>query len=215
MAFIYVITNDINGKQYVGRTERSIEERFKDHIRDSRDNDQQSRILLSDIKKYGESHFSISSLEEVSNPSDLPERESFWIHKLNTYESGYNMNYGGIGNQLYDYDEICKLINLGKLNTEISKILGCCDTTVWKVRKLFNLKSGSELLKKPVDQLSLNGDFIQSFDSISDAGRWARKNSLSKSNYPEKSINDCVSGRRKSAYGFKWQYHNESDKPRH
>ena len=34
MAFIYVITNDINGKQYVGKTNHSsIEERFKEHCK--------------------------------------------------------------------------------------------------------------------------------------------------------------------------------------
>lgn len=29
MAFIYVITNDVNGKQYVGKTNKTIEQRFK------------------------------------------------------------------------------------------------------------------------------------------------------------------------------------------
>ena len=33
MAFIYKITNDINQKIYIGKTERSIEERFKEHCR--------------------------------------------------------------------------------------------------------------------------------------------------------------------------------------
>ena len=36
MAYIYVITNDINGKQYVGKTNNNIEERFREHVRDSR-----------------------------------------------------------------------------------------------------------------------------------------------------------------------------------
>ena len=31
MAYIYQITNDINGKIYIGKTERTIEERFKEH----------------------------------------------------------------------------------------------------------------------------------------------------------------------------------------
>ena len=33
MAYIYKITNDINQKIYVGKTERTVEERFLEHCR--------------------------------------------------------------------------------------------------------------------------------------------------------------------------------------
>lgn len=39
MAFIYKITNDINQKIYIGKTERNIEERFKEHCREYRKSD--------------------------------------------------------------------------------------------------------------------------------------------------------------------------------
>ena len=35
MAYIYQITNDINNKIYVGKTEFSIEKRFKEHCSDA------------------------------------------------------------------------------------------------------------------------------------------------------------------------------------
>lgn len=34
MAYIYQITNDINGKIYIGKTERTIQERWREHCRD-------------------------------------------------------------------------------------------------------------------------------------------------------------------------------------
>ena len=34
MAYIYQNINDINGKIYIGKKERSIEERFQEHCKD-------------------------------------------------------------------------------------------------------------------------------------------------------------------------------------
>lgn len=66
MAFIYVITNDINGKQYVGKTNNTIEKRFQEHIRDSKRRKCEKRPLYSAMNKYGIEHFSIAILEECS-----------------------------------------------------------------------------------------------------------------------------------------------------
>ena len=52
---------------------------------------------------------------------------------------------------------------------------------------------------KPVVQLSLDGEFIASFDSVSDAGK-----ELGKTN-PTSIIPVCL-GQRKTAYGFLWMY---------
>ena len=36
MAFIYTITNAVNGKVYIGKTLRSVEKRWKEHIQESK-----------------------------------------------------------------------------------------------------------------------------------------------------------------------------------
>lgn len=66
MSYIYVITNDVNGKQYVGKTNGTIEKRFKEHIKDSKRERCEKRPLYNAINKYGIEHFSIKQLEECS-----------------------------------------------------------------------------------------------------------------------------------------------------
>jgi hypothetical protein len=55
---VYVITNLINGKQYVGQTIQSVAKRFKQHSSDNRS----GRHMHASIKFHGEENFSI---EEV------------------------------------------------------------------------------------------------------------------------------------------------------
>lgn len=87
---IYVITNLINGKQYVGQTSRNIDTRYYEHCYDDRST---SAIHLA-IVKYGVSNFKLEELEEA-DINLLDEREQYWIAKLDTYKNGYNKNTGG------------------------------------------------------------------------------------------------------------------------
>ena len=78
MAYIYQITNDINNKIYIGKTEFSIEKRFKEHCHDAFQKHCEKRPLYSAIRKYGIEHFHIELLEETEIPE---EREIYWIKK--------------------------------------------------------------------------------------------------------------------------------------
>ena len=82
MGYIYKITNKVNGKIYIGKTIKTIEERFKRHIYDSRRN---NSYFYNAIKKYGIENFIIEEIENVDN-SKLNEREKYWI-------SFYNSNF--------------------------------------------------------------------------------------------------------------------------
>lgn len=60
MSFIYKITNQINGKSYIGKTNlASIQERFKEHIHDSKRVHMEKRPLYSAMNKYGSENFKI------------------------------------------------------------------------------------------------------------------------------------------------------------
>lgn len=94
MAFIYLITCSLDGRQYVGKTEKfSIEERFRQHISASRKQKLTTHIHRA-IKMYGEENFSVSLLEVVTNSEHIDDREKFYISKLSPK---FNMTKGGDG----------------------------------------------------------------------------------------------------------------------
>ena len=105
MPYIYQIVNDINDKVYVGKTNFSLEKRFKEHCKDAFNRKYEKRPLYSAMRKYGVEHFHIELLEETDNPE---EREKYWIEQKHSYENGYNATKGGDGKSYLDYDLIEK-----------------------------------------------------------------------------------------------------------
>ena len=105
MAFIYVITNKVNGKQYVGKTSFSLEKRFNEHKKKKGAKDRKHYPLYNAFDKYGLDNFHISLLEECSE-EDSAIREQFWIKKLNTYYDGYNATFGGDGTIKIDRQKV-------------------------------------------------------------------------------------------------------------
>ena len=97
MAFIYKITNLINNKLYIGKTERTIEVRWKEHLRHTQT--YPNIPLYRAINKYGKDNFTIEMIENCSNEI-VNDREQYWIKFYNAYENGYNCTLGGEGSVL-------------------------------------------------------------------------------------------------------------------
>lgn len=86
MMGIYKITNQINGKSYIGQSVH-IERRWQEHKLPSSN----SRISLA-IKKYGIENFTFEVLEEIKDCSILTQRESYYIKLYNSIvPNGYNI----------------------------------------------------------------------------------------------------------------------------
>ena len=106
---IYKITNQINGKCYIGQTrshrlnhgkyrEFGYMGRFKDHISCAYSNKQNTcKYLTSAILKYGREHFICERLL-VCSLAELDQYEQQYISKFSTkYPNGYNLTDGGQG----------------------------------------------------------------------------------------------------------------------
>lgn len=107
--FIYKMTNIVNGKIYIGKTECSIERRFKEHLRycDIYNNQIEKSFntrLYPAMLKYGKENFKIELVERlIINDVDINEREKYWISFYNSQDGsiGYNISPGGLGGPLF------------------------------------------------------------------------------------------------------------------
>lgn len=104
MIDIYIITNMVNGKEYIGITSMGYLTRFKSHISTSKKlNDRRSRyVLYNAMRKHGINNFKVELLEQVDTYEEAKIKEKEYINKFNTYYKnnlswGYNMTLGGDG----------------------------------------------------------------------------------------------------------------------
>lgn len=102
---IYLITNTINDKKYVGQTIFTIRQRFLEHINYAKNGNNNHMPLAHAIKKYGEENFKIEELCKCKE-EDLDKEEQYYIQKYNTFHNGYNATLGGANGSKIDIDLI-------------------------------------------------------------------------------------------------------------
>ncbi len=206
MAYIYKITNDINQKIYVGKTERTVEERFLEHCRAFKRESCEKRPLYSAMRKYGIEHFHIELIEETDNPE---EREIYWIEKLGSFKNGYNATLGGDGKKYLDYDLIVDTYKEIKNQKEVAKYLNISEKTVRKILQGRKIQTvAPKIGNKPVSCLDRDGNFISHFESCGDGARWVASQRVSKASIDTiaKRIADVARGERKTAYNYIWRF---------
>ena len=204
MGYIYCITNLVNNKRYVGKTTTSVQERFKEHCRDSKKERCKKRPLYDAIRKYGIENFIIEELEQIENDDLLSDKEIYWIKELETYGSkGYNATKGGDGTILYDYNEIVDLARLGYTYNQISNKIGCSKDTISKVLKSKGIKARRENAKL-IAQYDLAGNYIQTFYGTSDALEWLNDNGITVSSASQ--ITRVCRNEQHQAHEYIWKY---------
>lgn len=208
MAYIYKITNSVNGKMYVGKTEHTNPlTRWQEHIRTASMEKFGHRPLYFAMNKHGIENFHFEVIEETDNPE---EREQFWIAELDTYHNGYNATLGGDGKKYVDEERIVTTFRSLNNCKATSELLGHDDKTVRRVLLKHGLSIppvGSyvkENASKKVYQIDkVTGIIIATYDSASDAGRATCKGKVKPA---IDHIIDVCNGKRKTANGFVWKY---------
>lgn len=208
MGYIYKITNNINGKCYIGKTERTINIRWSEHIRLSRL--KLDLPLYRAFSKYGIDNFSIEEIEQCDSDK-IDEREIYWIDYFNSYRKGYNCTAGGEGG-IKTHDEYIDVIIERYLNGErldlVCKEYHCDYLCIRRNMEnkgiVINTSAGPEKMSTKiyaVDPISLK--VVAEYESISAAGR-----ALCKEGKNPRAIANHISKQKDTehiAHGFIWR----------
>jgi len=86
---VYKITNLVNGKFYIGKTTKTINERFKQHC-----SAKTTMLITKAINKYGVDNFTIEQIATANSDEELSNLEKQFINELSPQ---YNIAEGGRG----------------------------------------------------------------------------------------------------------------------
>lgn len=208
---IYKITNQIDGKVYIGQSV-NIQRRWKEHkINYKVSHDKQHNIYLYNaIKKYGLENFNFEIIEQCS-PEELDDREIYWIKYYESFnkEKGYNLTRGG-GGKRCNYDEIFQLWEQGYKCKEIMEKLNCGRNVVTLALRLNGISEQDAKFKSAKKQyiVALSEDKIplKIFAGLREASRYLKGDSY------KLNVSEAIKYGRRAA-GYYWEYLNEYNKP--
>lgn len=95
---IYMITNNLNNKKYIGQTIRGFFERYNEYKSDLNNKNKSNNIYLyNSFVKYGFENFKFEIIDTAKSIDELNKKEIQYIKKYNTTnrEFGYNLHDGG------------------------------------------------------------------------------------------------------------------------
>lgn len=150
---IYIISNIINDKVYIGQTSRPIESREKEHFYYYKTIDTH---IYRAMRKYGVENFNMTPICSVFNVDDLDDLEIQIISEYDSFHNGYNMNEGGNSMRGYKHTvETKKKMSMKRMGRL------CSDETKKKMSKLssgknnaFYNKQHTEETKKSIGKLN-------------------------------------------------------------
>ena len=188
---VYCHTNMINGKQYVGLTSMSIEERAGTDGTRYRN----CRVFYNAIQKYGWDNFAHKVLAYDLTHEMACELEKHYIELYNTQvPNGYNLTDGGDGG--FHHSEIVRQA-ISEKNKGNKSRTGYKNSEEMNAH-MSNIMKGNTYGKnngRPVIQLTLDGEFVAEYPSSAEATRVTGIGH----------VKHAVQGKLKSAGGYLWK----------
>lgn len=213
IGYVYLTSNDINDVLYIGKRQKP---KFEKWYKGS------GTHLKLAMRKYGKEHFKTVILEQCETEEELCESEKKWIseYKANGAKL-YNIAEGGKGGNMVDWANMPKEKRTeanrknreshlgtkngfyGKHHTEETKrAIREKNSKRHAPRGLVEYKKRQrEALPKIVQINKTSGEAIKVWDNWCAAGACMKPEN--RTSYAH--IYECCMGKRKTAYGYKWQ----------
>ena len=220
MKCVYLRTNNINGKQYVGQTNNFANREYGWSCLKAK---YSNPYLDNARKKYGVENFSILILKECDSQEELDRWEKHYIKFFNTiFPNGYNMTEGGTSGYIFtdDVKERMSKALKGKYSKEkswnygkhlsdnakkllSSKHIGEKNPMFGKTYTLQEKERISQsMINNPKTSKKVycykNGILKAIYPSISEAARQTNSN--------VSHISSCCNGKRDTHNGYTWSY---------
>lgn len=204
MGCIYKITNKINKKVYIGKTEGEPIQRWHQHLYSAKN--AIDFAIYRAMNKYGIENFSFEVIEDNIFENDINEKEKYYISYYNSYNNGYNMTLGGDGVSSFSHLDI-KNYYLQNPNLEkVAQYFNCSTATVRRVLKEYDIYENYNNINfaKAVNQYDLKEDkLLNTYVSLSEACKSLNKTGIAP-------IRDACEGKTSQAYGYRWKYYNDT-----
>jgi hypothetical protein len=156
-----IYCHTINNKKYIGYTEKDIEERLNEHIKDSKKGSETH--FHRAIRKYGSDCIITEKIDESLTEEEAKLKEIYYINYFDAYKNGYNMTPGGSGgntkskyskSQMENWSSNRKRLSSGMNNGNAKPNIKKEDI----ITELYNFvrdenRIGSNILRKEIDQL--------------------------------------------------------------
>lgn len=128
---VYLITNTVNGKKYVGKTVNGLNQRWNQHCYNS---DRKPLTALHEaIREYGRASFTRKIIHIGLDEADMFSAEKSAIAFLDTrVPHGYNMTDGGPGSSGFVYTGLQKERHCSSVSSpEYRKVLSIAASNRW------------------------------------------------------------------------------------
>lgn len=206
---VYIITNLINGKIYIGSTTESFQLRWSTHKRSLKGNRHCNRHLQFAVNKYGVENFKFEILEECLSEFCVI-REQYYLDTLlfaQEYINNKDKRFLELGYNINPLSSSCANRELSDIHKKRiglrhkDKVLSLESRNKIKIARKSQINTG----QIKVIKLSLEGVELEEYNSIGEASK--DNNNIGTSN-----ICKCIKGIYKSCAGFKWKYKDENKK---